>query len=65
VPAQYEEVRVELVGAFQALEDQMAHMKEDSYRGSRSPDSVDALVWALTELMMAPVPVAPHVRSLG
>jgi len=37
-----------------ALEDQMCQMTGSGFMGSGSPDRVDALVWALTELMVGP-----------
>lgn len=44
--------RVHHVGRFEELEDQMASFTTDGYQGSGSPDRADALVWALTELML-------------
>ncbi|KFI27748.1 DNA packaging protein [Haematobacter massiliensis] len=41
------------VGAFPELEDQMAAFTTSGWQGSGSPDRADALVWALTELMLA------------
>lgn len=38
------------VGEFTELEDQMVAFTTSGYSGSGSPDRVDALVWALTEL---------------
>lgn len=35
---------------FSELEDQMSMMTTAGYKGDRSPDRVDAMVWALTEL---------------
>jgi phage terminase large subunit-like protein len=46
----YEQGRVRHVGAFPDLEDQMCAMRADGYVGSGSPDRLDALVWALTDL---------------
>lgn len=40
------------VGHFPDLEDQMAQFTTDGYQGAGSPDRADALVWALTELML-------------
>lgn len=40
------------VGRFPELEDQMSMMTTSGYQGAGSPDRVDALVWALTELML-------------
>ena len=58
--------RVSHVGAFPALEDELCGlMIGGSYVGpGRSPDRADALVWALTELMLGPVVAVPAVRSL-
>lgn len=54
VAALYEAGRVRHVGLFPALEDQLCGlMTGGEYRGpGRSPDRADALVWALTELML-------------
>jgi phage terminase large subunit-like protein len=46
ISALYEQGRVHHVGTFPALEDQMAEWEP----GMDSPDRMDALVWALTEL---------------
>ncbi len=48
----YEQGRCHHVGTFDALEDQMCNFVPDSLDGS--PDRVDALVWAFTELMLEP-----------
>jgi len=53
VAALYEQGRVSHVGSFAALEDQLCMMAPDGYAGEGSPDRADALVWALTELMLA------------
>ena len=42
--------RVSHVGTFTELENQMCLMTAGGYEGEGSPDRVDALVWALTEL---------------
>jgi phage terminase large subunit-like protein len=48
-----------------ALEDQMGKMTVQGWQGTGSPDRLDALVWALTDLMITPLPnVRPSVRSL-
>lgn len=52
VAALYEQGRVKLVGSFSALEDQMCGWVPGS--SPKSPDRMDAMVWALTELMIAP-----------
>ncbi|MBE0531037.1 MAG: hypothetical protein IH626_09425 [Rhodospirillales bacterium] len=45
--------RISHVGTFPKLEDQMCRMTAAGYEGEGSPDRVDALVWALTELFPA------------
>lgn len=40
------------VGKFPELEDEMAMTTTEGYQGSGSPNRLDALVWALTELML-------------
>lgn len=50
VSARYEQGRAAHVGAFPELEAQMCQMTTTGYGGDGSPDRVDALVWAMTEL---------------
>ena len=50
ISALYEQKRVHHVGVFAELETQMCSFVPDHLDGS--PDRVDALVWALTELML-------------
>jgi phage terminase large subunit-like protein len=50
VAALYEQGRVHHVGFHADLESQMCEYTPDGFQGS--PDRVDALVWALTELML-------------
>lgn len=52
VAALYEQGRVAHVGAMPALEDEMSDFGPDGLSGGASPDRVDALVWALTDLML-------------
>lgn len=54
ISALYEQGRVHHVGTFPDLEDQMLNFTPDGYVGDKSPDRADALVWALTELMLKP-----------
>jgi phage terminase large subunit-like protein len=53
IAALYEQSRVRHVGAFPELEDQLCAFTTEGYAGEASPDRADALVWALTELMVA------------
>lgn len=52
VAALYEQGLVSHVGDFDDLEDQMCNFTAAGYVGEGSPDRADALVWALTELML-------------
>lgn len=54
IAALYEQKRVRHVKVFPELEDQMVMMTAGGYMGDTSPDRLDALVWALTELMLEP-----------
>jgi len=51
VAALYEQSRAHHVGVLKPLEDQMTTW--DSTAGSSSPDRLDAMVWAATDLMLA------------
>ena len=57
VAALYERSRIHHVGAFPSLEDQMCAFTTDFDRAAAgfSPDRVDALVWAFSELMVEPM----------
>ena len=67
VAALYEQGRVKHLRGLQALEEQMGQMSIRGYEGRGSPDRVDALVWALTDLMIEPAAQwrRPRVRTLG
>ena len=54
VAALYEQGRVRHVGGMADLEEQMCQMTARGFEGTGSPDRVDALVWALHELMILP-----------
>jgi phage terminase large subunit-like protein len=56
VAALYEQGRMHHLGAFPRLEDQMCAFTPDFDRAAAgySPDRVDALVWAVTELLVEP-----------
>lgn len=53
IAALYEQGRVSHIGAMPELEDQMCLFGPDGFIGEGSPDRTDALVWALTELMIS------------
>ena len=50
IAALYEQKKVRHLVPFPALEDQMCMMTSQGYEGAGSPDRLDALVWALSEL---------------
>ena len=52
VAALYEQGRISHVGALSDVEDQCCLIGPDGYIGEGSPDRADALVWALTDLML-------------
>jgi phage terminase large subunit-like protein len=58
----YEQGRVHHVGSFAALEDEMCTFGPKD-RGRASPDRLDALVWAITHLVLKPQS-KPHMRWL-
>jgi len=66
VAALYEQGRVRHLGGLVQLEDQMCQMTNRGFAGKGSPDRVDALVWALHELMIAPLQtwLRPRLRLL-
>lgn len=56
VSALYEQGRVSHVGSLAELEDEMCLMTASGFIGEGSPNRVDALVWALTEVMLGHIP---------
>ena len=70
IAALYEQGRIRHVGSFPDLETQMTMMTPAGYEGENSPDRVDALVWALSELFPSITrrpssgPVAPPKFSI-
>ena len=63
VAALYEQGRVWHVGPLAALEDEMCDFGLDGLSSGRSPDRLDALVWAVTALTHGARP-QPRVRGL-
>ena len=63
VAALYADGRVAHVGRFEKLEAQMMSFAGDGRAGGRSPDRLDALVWALTDLKLTPL-ARPGIRTL-
>ena len=64
VAALYEQGRVRHARHLPELEDEMCDFGPDGLSGGRSPDRVDALVWAITELLIAGRG-RPRVRAVG
>jgi Uncharacterized conserved protein len=52
VAALYEQGRVTHAKPLPDLEDQMVMMTSNGYTGEGSPDRLDAMVWALTDLVL-------------
>ena len=48
----YEQGRIHHAGSFPALEAELCVFTADGYEGDGSPDAADALVWAITDLML-------------
>jgi phage terminase large subunit-like protein len=63
VASLYEQGKAKHVGCFPYLEDEMCDFASEGLSSGRSPDRLDALVWALTELTMRERPM-PRVRML-
>lgn len=63
VAALYAQGRVCHAGHLPALEYEMCNFGRDGLSGGKSPDRVDALVWAINELMLN-ASAAPRVRQL-
>jgi len=63
VAALYAEGRVGHVGQFDALEDQMCAFGYSGRSHGKSPDRLDALVWAVTDLLLQPTR-SPSIRTL-
>jgi phage terminase large subunit-like protein len=66
IAAFFETGEARLAGAFPKLEDQLAGLVlGGDYQGKgRSPDRADAMVWAMTELLLEPQRAEPRVRQL-
>jgi hypothetical protein len=66
VSALYEQGKVHHVGRFAVLEDQLCAFTTAGYRGEGSPDHADALVFALSELMLKETaPLLEYYRRLA
>lgn len=59
IAALYEQGRIRHVGQYPEVENQMTQFTNEGYQGEGSPDRVDALVWAASELFPDMVSVVP------
>jgi len=64
VAALYEQGRVKHVGAFPALEDELCDFASSGLSNGRSPDRLDALVWAVASLALGRRGDGPKIRTL-
>ena len=64
VAALYAQGKVKHLGAFPALEDEMCAFGPDGLADGRSPDRLDALVWAITHLALDGEAGSPRVRRV-
>jgi predicted phage terminase large subunit-like protein len=69
ISALYEQGRVSHLNGLPELEDEMCMMTSTGFIGEHSPNRVDAVVWALTEVMLGHIKQEPdkavaHVPSL-
>ncbi len=64
ISALYEQGKVKHVGTFVEMEEQLCNFSESGYSGDRSPDRADALIWALSELMLRRG-ISARVRLVG
>ena len=65
IAALYEQGKVSHAGDFPKLSDQLLQMTGEGYQGSGSPDRLDALVFALTELGLARVQPVVRIKCAG
>ena len=63
VAALYEQHRVRHLGFFPELEEQMCALTPSGLSGGKSPDRVDAMVWAVTELLLQGQ-ARPQIRNI-
>ena len=63
IALRFETRRAKLAGVFPELEEQMCALTWAGFQGAGSPDRLDAMVWAMTELFEKE-PAVPRVRGL-
>jgi phage terminase large subunit-like protein len=66
VAALFESGQAKFAGRFPELEAELAGLQiGGGYQGpTRSPDRADAMVWAMTELLLGPQRAEPRIRFL-
>ncbi len=64
IAALYERGLVAHTGIYPELEDELCDFGPDGLTGGHSPDRLDALVWALTNLMLTPLGNGPQLRTI-
>ena len=64
VSALYQQGRVAHAARFPALEDEMCDFTAAGLSSGRSPDRMDALVWALSELLLSGPGRSPRIRHV-
>lgn len=68
VAALYEQGKISHTGSLPELEDQMCQMGPDGFIGEGSPDRLDSLVWALSDLMLGKrdwYSAGDYMRAMG
>jgi phage terminase large subunit-like protein len=61
----FEAGKAKFAGAFPELEDELSGFTPAGWKGSGdSPDRADAMIWAMTELMVKPAAAPPRIRTL-
>ncbi|MEO7635983.1 MAG: terminase family protein [Sphingomicrobium sp.] len=64
VAAAFEAGRCAFAGSFPELEDELSAIASGGYAGPGSPDRADAMVWALTALVVKAPPAIPRIRRM-
>lgn len=64
VAALYEQGRIHHIGMFELLEDEMCNFDQQIAASQKSPDRVDALVWAVSHLLLNGADNVPRIRDL-
>lgn len=59
ISALWEQGRMSMVGSLAEMEDEMCMMTNTGFMGEHSPNRVDAMVWAVTEVMLGHIKQEP------